>query len=150
MAAYPGESYERTQGRCPFGAHAKQDWYDQKQLVTPLRKNCEDRFQFDQLGNISHKRKNDQAAIETINRLGLNHGMLIDLRKQAINAALSPKGRWLSKQQLGQVAQSYCERKATKPFRPFCFVIAQVADQLQKKAEKKQKQKRHSRNKSRQ
>jgi uncharacterized protein (TIGR02646 family) len=144
MAAYPGQSYERTNGRCKFGAHAKHDWYDEALLVSPLRGDCEDHFKFDQFGNIKHKRDADRTAIETIKRLGLNHSELIELRKQAIEKALFPKGHRLSKQQLGEVAKTYCHRNATEPFRPFCFVIAQVAQQLLQKAERKRKNKRFS------
>jgi len=137
LAAYPAPNSKR----CPFGAHAKDNWYDAELLVNPIRRDCETRFLFDQFGKISLARQNDLAARETIKRLGLDHGSLTEMRLQAITAVLFRKQQPLSVSQLQKISEGYCVRRANNWFPAFCFVISQVAGILLLKAERKRKQK---------
>jgi uncharacterized protein (TIGR02646 family) len=138
LAAYPGIH----QPRSPFGAHAKDNWYDENLLVSPLDDSCERRFRFTQFGKVKPVNENDTAASETIRRLGLDHDSLNDMRRQAIAEALYRKNKPLSEKQLESLIDRYCEADAhSNQMRPFCFVIQQAAqdflDRLKKKREKK-------------
>lgn len=144
LAAYPGEQHEGQYGKCRFGAHKKSKWYDEDLLISPLRGDCESRFKFDQFGKIIPTDKADRAAAETIRQLGLDDGSLVELRKQAIQAALFYKNQPLRPQQLGNIAQNYCQSDHNHEFRAFCFVITQAAQQLLHKAKRKRKSKQHS------
>lgn len=66
----------------------KADWFDQNLLVSPLAPSCESRFVFLGNGEIQGKDVNDQAAKETIQRLGLNIPKLIEMRKKVIEVFL--------------------------------------------------------------
>jgi uncharacterized protein (TIGR02646 family) len=135
LAAYPGPNAHQ----CPYGAHAKADWYDAELLVTPLRGDCESRFRFDQSGHIKPANENDLAATRTIKQLCLDHESLTDLRKQAIVEALIRKNKPHSPAKLRQIIQKCYERNANGKFRPFCFVIVQAAEALLRKAERRRK-----------
>jgi uncharacterized protein (TIGR02646 family) len=135
LAAYPGDKIQK----CPFGAHEKYDWYDPELLISPLHKICERRFRFTQFGDIRLTDENDQAAVETMRHLRLDHDILTEMRRHAIKVALFPKNRPLSKAQLAQIAERYCERGRDQRFHSFCFVIKQVAEDLLRKAEQNRK-----------
>ena len=137
LAAYPGDNASK----CPYGAHAKANWYDNKLLISPLHGNCENRFRFDQFGRITAASDNDVAAKETIERLCLDHGSLTELRKQAIDTVLFRKGQPLSKAQLYTITQSFCNRNVRQQFPMFCFVIVQAAQALLHQAERERKRK---------
>ncbi len=114
MAAYPNEQHERQYGPCKFGAHRKDNWYDQALLISPLHGDCESHFKFDVFGKISPTRGEDSAAVETIHRLGLADSSLTELRRQAIETALFRSAHQpLSAQQLEKIARSYCTRDHT-------------------------------------
>ena len=72
LAAHPSASANR----CQFGAHAKDDWYDEQLLISPLHRRCETRFRFDQSGGIASRDGKDAAALETLEHLCLNHSSL--------------------------------------------------------------------------
>lgn len=132
--------------RISYGAHIKGSWYDSDLLVNPLRKGCEDCFRFDRTGKIKASSVNVKAARTTIEKLCLDHSSLTELRQQAIGAALSqPK---TSIRKLEQIAAAYCTPDASGRFRPFCFVVAQVATRSVASAKRRSKQK-QSQNKSR-
>ena len=64
--------------------HLKGNWFDPLLLVSPFDPTCETKFRYKPDGSISPADPNDQAAKETIDRLGLNIPKLIALRKGAI------------------------------------------------------------------
>jgi len=131
LAAYPGD----RDSKCSFGAHAKEDWYDPELLVSPLHKQCESRFHFDEDGYITSTRNDDQAAKETIKKLFLNCDMLREWREQAIDEFFFPEGRELSESKLQSIVENGCcirDKKGRYP--KFCFVIEQVAPQILRKA----------------
>jgi len=78
-----------------YGARKKGAWpspQEQHRFVSPLRPDCATHFFFKR-GEIKPVRESDNAAHETIRRLGLNQATLVDLRKAAIRGALYPAAR---------------------------------------------------------
>ncbi len=134
LAAYPGPNAPK----CPFGAHEKADWYDAELLINPLKPQCDHAFRFDQSGSIHPAKESDIAARETIRRLCLNHKQLVELREQAIEEALFPEGQTLSKAKLEKIVAGFCNRNGKGQYPAFCFVVAQVAPLVLKKAEQNQ------------
>ena len=144
LAAYPGDKV-----RCEFGAKAKDDWYDEQLLVSPLHLRCETQFQFDQFGRIRSANDGDLAAQQTIRRLRLDHESLTEMRGQAIDEALFPKHRRISEAQLRTVIESFCSRNDAKhPFRSFCFVVVQAARELLLKAQREHRRRQAIRSQS--
>lgn len=135
LAAFPGDK-ER---RCAYGAHAKDDWYDETLLISPLHSSCEGYFRFNQYGQIRANNEKDQRAKETIKRLRLDDHSLTELRRQAIDSALYPKQHPMSQAQLQSVVERYCMRDKNGYFPHFCYIIVQAAQELLKKAEQKRK-----------
>lgn len=145
LAAYPGD----RSSKCRFGAHAKEDWYDSEKLVSPLHRQCETKFIFDQFGEISVSDNNDVAAKETIKRLCLDHGMLNEFREQAIREFLFPDDKPLSKAKLQSIVdRGFCLHDEKGRYPKFCFVIEQVARQLLRAAESDRKRRQAIRNQS--
>lgn len=66
----------------------KGDWYDPELLISPLDPDCESRFSFEGDGLIRPASMHDQAARETITRLGLDIPKLNDLRASVIDPFL--------------------------------------------------------------
>jgi uncharacterized protein (TIGR02646 family) len=66
----------------------KEDWFDPDLLISPLDPDCEKRLTFTGDGEIRPARKDDMAARETIERLGLGIPKLNDLRAKAIEPFL--------------------------------------------------------------
>jgi uncharacterized protein (TIGR02646 family) len=142
LAAFPSDDYEKQHGSCAYGAHKKAGWYDETLLISPLRAGCESRFRFNQFGGIAPANESDRAAIETIAHLGLDHEKLVDNRRTAIFETLFRDPR--SAKRLADIAQNYCRRNPQNRFPKFCFVIAQVSQQLLAKAENERKRKKYS------
>jgi len=72
-------------GKCTFGAHQKDKWWDAVLLVSPLNGSCELKFVFNLNGEISSSGNNIAASQETIKRLKLDEPSLTNERKLAIN-----------------------------------------------------------------
>ncbi|TXK94100.1 TIGR02646 family protein [Methylococcaceae bacterium CS1] len=66
----------------------KGDWFNEALLVSPLDSHCDNRFSYKGDGTITATEKNDNAANETISRLGLGIPKLNALRKKAIEPFL--------------------------------------------------------------
>ena len=145
LAAYPGSSAKR----CPFGAHAKDDWYDEQLLVSPFHQRCESQFLFKPSGAVDSSDKRDAAALKTIQRLRLNHPSLKEIRQHAIDEALSPGNRRLSKAQLQRLIEGLYSRNTNGQFPALCFAIKGAAQDLLRKAEREQKRKQAIRSQAR-
>jgi uncharacterized protein (TIGR02646 family) len=79
-----------------YGAHKKGAWPDATEealFVSPLRPGCGTRFSFTFRGEIRPSNPADDAAAETIRRLGLDHPILNQLRKAAIDGTLGVHGK---------------------------------------------------------
>lgn len=128
-----------------YGAVHKASWPTPGEahlFVSPLRGDCEVRFTFDRRGRIVAARPNDEAAQTTIERLGLNHDDLVELRYGAMMAVLQPKpGTWLRLEQarrkletLRRQAQDL-DRGVPIELAPFCFAIEHALAREIKKQE---------------
>jgi len=117
----------------PYGAHKKGSWPDATEealFVSPLRPRCEERFSFTLNGEIRASSPRDAAATKTIDRLGLNHSLMKQFRKAAIDATLEVRGRGRASLDLHRArARLYGLRAAEQnhgPLEPFCFVLKQA------------------------
>lgn len=122
-----------------FGAHMKAGWYDRVLLINPMRQSCESSFKFDKIGGIKAAHPDNVAAKTTIKKLKLDHPSLIEMRKQAIDSALYRQQLGIRK--LEQLSQSFCSLNQEGKYRPFCFVIAQVAARSLEGAKRRARQK---------
>ena len=66
----------------------KDDWFDTQLIVSPLETGCEERFLFEGDGLIKPANNQDNAASETIKKLGLDIPKLNSFRKMVIDAFL--------------------------------------------------------------
>ncbi|TKD12375.1 TIGR02646 family protein [Polyangium fumosum] len=135
-----------------FGAVTKKSWPspEEKHLfVSPLDPGCTARFSFNHRGEISPADEKDDAAKTTIEKLGLAHATLTDLRRGAILGALQPPGRLLSLEQARRLLATLkadaekLDQGGSVRLRAFSFVIEQVLPREIRKLEgiKKSKQK---------
>lgn len=70
--------------------HKKDEWYDEKLIISPLDRNCENYFYYTEDGQILAVEESDRkvAAETTINRLRLDIDKLREIRKKAIEDIL--------------------------------------------------------------
>jgi uncharacterized protein (TIGR02646 family) len=117
----------------PYGARRKGSWPDPTQahlFVSPLGNKCENRFSFNKRGEIKPSNKSDSAAAETIRALALDHKLLTDLRKEAIQATLKTREKGLASLDLSRARKRIAtldkaEREGG-PLEPFCFALKQA------------------------
>jgi uncharacterized protein (TIGR02646 family) len=119
----------------PYGAHKKGSWPAPTQeslFVSPLRSDCTERFSFTLRGEIHPTNPADEAAKETIKRLGLDHAQLIQLRKAAIDAILVIQGRGPASVDLKVARRRINQLKAAEQsngiLEVFCFVLKQALE----------------------
>lgn len=98
----------------------KGDWFDLELLVSPLDPACATRFIFTANGQIYPIEDNDQAAVTTINRLGLNIRKLQDLRASAIAPFLDED---LTTEEVTAFVAGYLAPSETGNFSPFWTTI---------------------------
>lgn len=66
----------------------KGSWFDERLIISPLDPACENKFSYTADGHIKPADSSDNAAQETIKKLGLGIPKLNDLRKKAIEPFL--------------------------------------------------------------
>ena len=71
-----------------YCGNLKNNWFDENLLISPLNPDCESHFAFNYDGTIKPVQEDDQKAINTIEKLGLNLNKLKALRKAAIDPFL--------------------------------------------------------------
>jgi uncharacterized protein (TIGR02646 family) len=113
FAAFPGSDHETTHGTCPFGAHARKNWYHEDDFISPLSSQCETAFQFNLNGEIQAA-PNNQAAEVTITKLKLDDPSLTEQRQQAIQSFLFDSE--LSLAQVERLLERICERDRKAQF----------------------------------
>ena len=99
--------------------HKKGNWYDESLLVSPMAKDCEDKFKFYGDGQILPN-SGDAAATVTIRKLGLNIPKLQARRAAAVEAVLEmdlPDS---------EIRSLVTERDANGQFIAYCISIKQV------------------------
>lgn len=117
----------------PYGARQKGSWPDPTKeylFVSPLSGGCEARFSFTLRGKIKPADAGDDGAKATINALTLDHRLLTDLRKAAIDKTLEifragPASLPLSKARHRLAGLERAEL-AGGILEPFCFVLKQA------------------------
>jgi len=117
----------------PYGAHKKGAWPDATEealFVSPLRPGCEERFSFTLNGEIRASSPTDAAAMKTIEQLGLDHALMKQFRKAAIEATLGMRGRGYASLDLHNARARLNGLRTAEQNRrllePFCFVLKQA------------------------
>lgn len=117
----------------PYGAQPKKSWPPPSEshlFVTPGRDDCESRFVFNLKGEVRPADRSDTAATTTIEKLGLNHKQLIDLRKEAIEATIGTTRRGPASLDAKQVRHRLAVLRSAETaggeLEPFCFVLVQA------------------------
>ena len=98
----------------------KDNWFDEKLLVSPLSEACATRFAFAADGSIRSAEPADLAATVTIQKLGLAIRKLKAMRQQAIDPFLDPD---LTEQELRDFAAGYLRMDAEGKFGEFWTTI---------------------------
>ncbi len=88
----------------------KDDWFDQKLLISPLEPGCESRFAYTGDGSIQAAMEVDEAAAKTIEKLGLGIPKLNELRARTIEPFLDDS---LSEQELRDFVSGYLAKDAS-------------------------------------
>lgn len=143
MACWPEPNGPHGQ----FGAHAKGSWpcpAEAGQFVSPLRNGCESRFVFNQRGEIKAAAAADRAAVETIQKLELDHKLLTALRRSEIESVLGTMRSLTLKearQRLRSVeaAEAALTGGAEVKLDPYCFALRQALAHFIKAGERIQK-----------
>lgn len=131
LAAHP--SSDPGTPHCPYGAHARTNWHDHHLFVHPLRRDCERRFRYRDNGRVTAAQETDEGAIETINRLRLDHPELVQMRNRVIHEALFAEK--LSEAKIRRLMAAMDERDGNGNLRAFCFVIKQACEKYLKRFE---------------
>jgi len=98
----------------------KGEWFDRDLLISPLDPGCEDRFAFTGDGLIKPAADHDQAASETITRLGLSIPKLNDMRAKVIEPFLDEE---LSLEEVQSFVDGYLTQDTSGRFGEFWTTI---------------------------
>lgn len=138
LAAFPKKMLEtdvltgqKKHTECEFGAEARKD---EVLPITPLDDNCEEKFSFNEFGEIKPTNNEDEDAIQTIKLLDLDNPRLKDERKNVIDAILLTE--YLTEANVRRNAENAFERDGNRRFKPYCFVIKLACELRLRKIEK--------------
>ncbi len=128
-----------------FGARKKGSWPSEEErhlFVSPLDDHCTARFSFNRRGEISPANQSDEAAKQTIKKLGLDEAALTELRRKAIQGALEPSpSRKIQLKEARKLLRlieedsARLDRGEAVRLLPFSFVIQQAVAREIKKLE---------------
>ena len=110
----------QSQGKALHCGHRKGDWFDDGLLISPLDKSCESRFSFAYDGHIMPASEGDTAAKETIERLGLDIGNLVESRAKVIEPFLDDA---LTEEDLKGFVSGYLQKDARGAYEEFWTTI---------------------------
>lgn len=101
---------------------AKNDWFDQNLLVSPLQENCTEFFEYSLAGEILPTKnfESSKAAIETIDRLQLNIPKLQAMRQAEITPLFDIE---LSTEEVLRLIKSFATADGQGYYQPFCPVL---------------------------
>ncbi|NES01326.1 MAG: TIGR02646 family protein, partial [Symploca sp. SIO1B1] len=110
--------------RCGY---KKDNWYDEKLLVSPLQPDCESFFRYSITGEIMPVADPEKhtAAQATIERLGLNLDRLRDKRKRVMDDILDIIDT-LTDEEIDQLIQGLKKRNAQGQYEPFSTAVVFV------------------------
>lgn len=129
IAAFPKDA--KGHALYPFGAISRGHWYDAAQFIHPLRPECAASFVYKLSGEIATADGNpDGPAAKTITHLCLDHDVLNELRRAAIDELLFDEGQPISKAQVQTIQRHIYDKNADGRLYPFCFVLDQACRQL--------------------
>lgn len=126
VACYPAPNPDDD---VPYGAVKKGDWPNPKEeylFVSPLSKDCEQRFSYSEDGSVEASSANDRAAEETIRQLGLNHKTLRTYRKSAVRGTLGEAYTLSSRD--AKVRLRKLKRENSSAITPFHSAITQALE----------------------
>lgn len=131
----------------PYGAHLKDNWpsvAESSLFVSPLSAGCSARFSFSFNGEIKPRNPTDNAAAETIERLGLDHDILVSFRRSAIRGTFQVRGRMLDAKSARRRLHGLEQKELTsRDLEQFSFSLIDALKKhivrLQKISEKKKK-----------
>ncbi|WP_291322861.1 retron system putative HNH endonuclease [Desulfonatronospira sp.] len=110
---------QMKKGEPLYCGNAKDDWYDEDYIISPLDPDCESHFMFTGNGLIMAA-ENDYAALETIRRLKLDITKLNDMRAKAIDPFLDES---LSEYQMKKFVTGYLQKDEQGQFNEFWTMI---------------------------
>ena len=111
---------------------AKDDWYDEDLMVSPLKSNCTDFFIYTDDGQIlaTDAIEKNAAATTTIERLCLNIPKLIAMRKEVINKLLADIDiDELTDEEKQKLIQGFEQPDTDGRYDEFCAAIAYILQQ---------------------
>ncbi|WP_027185387.1 retron system putative HNH endonuclease [Desulfovibrio inopinatus] len=97
----------------------KGDWFDEQLLISPLDPSCQTRFRFTGDGRITPAHHDDNAAAETIDRLGLDIPKLREMRSKAIEGIMEG----LPPEEIQNIAAALLSKDTNGFFIPFWTTI---------------------------
>jgi len=103
----------------------KDNWYDPMLMVSPLDKDCENRFRFIEDGCILPVSESDDSAKTTITKLGLDIDKLKALRRKAIEGVTDILDS-LSLKEIQSWITALHQRDSDRSFTPFCQILIQI------------------------
>jgi uncharacterized protein (TIGR02646 family) len=101
----------------------KNKWFDDRLLISPLEEACEKRFRFNGDGTIWPTDAYDEAAITTIEKLGLNLPLMNKSRNQAIEVFLDDE---LTEEEFKKFVDDYLQKDNQGMFGEFWTTIKQL------------------------
>ncbi len=105
----------------------KDDWYDERLMVSPLEANCAEFFRYLGYGEILPTDEADKkdAAAKTIDKLGLDIDKMRAMRREAIDGILEAI-EGLTGEEIQLLAQGCDKPDANGQYTPFCGAITYI------------------------
>lgn len=107
----------------------KDNWHDEHLLVSPLAADCETRFRFAGDGAIYPRQDGDEAARQTIDRLGLDIPKLQAMRSKAIEGVIRDLDD-LTSDDLRRFIKVLGQRDESGQYAECCFAVVHVLSTL--------------------
>lgn len=111
--------------------HKKDNWYDEKLLVSPLIANCGEFFKYSAAGEIlpTEEVSKKVAAETTIEKLALNIPKLQRMRQAAIDAELELlENDDFNEEEIRNIIKDYLELDNDGKYKPFCATIVYILE----------------------
>lgn len=125
VACFPKDGGDKSWG---YGAPVKSGWWDEELFISPLNEECERRYVYKWSGIVEPFPDGNEAAKTMIEKLGLNHKNLRDLREAHIKGffGFSTKSKPLTTDDAKTVLENICEFNNRGELIEFCFVLRQL------------------------